>query len=77
MQTITIPDQVYQRFLRERSVAQQDALPREKFEGILSSSYQQFERGDISLGIVAQRLGINKPQLIDILDLLGWRVTNI
>ncbi len=77
MQTLTIPDQVYQRFLAERSLANQSALPREEFEGELLTSYKEFERGNISLGVIAERLGINKPQLIDILDLLGWRATNI
>ncbi len=77
MQTLTLPDQIYQRFLKERSVANQSARPREEFESELMALYKEFERGNISLGVVAEHLGINKPQLIDILDLLGWRVTNI
>ena len=70
-------------FLRERL---QEGQPQDPvrlellargFEEKLDELYQHFQRGECSLGFMAERLGINTWVLYDLLEQRGLRTTNL
>jgi len=76
MNIITVTDDVYEQFLAYRELDAQPPLSREEFATELAKWYQAFWDADLSLGQAARKLGLNKPQLIDILVMLGWKTSN-
>ncbi len=76
MSVITISNDVYAQFIKARARQHQPALSREEFAAQLEQAYHEFWNGNCSLGQAARQLGLDKVQLIDILDMLGWKVAN-
>ena len=85
MQTITITlDQPISQFVSQRS-RDQKAQPRVAvmelvtlgFETLLKNQYQRFRRGEISLGRLAQELGVTSWELMHLLEDRGWPVYNL
>jgi hypothetical protein len=52
-------------------------MSREGLFDSLEHWYSQFQRANCSLGYVAEQLGIRQVDFIYLLDLLGWKVTNL
>ena len=74
MQTQTIPKEVYETYIQQRTFLEMLPVSETEFSNMLFKGYEQYKSGEISLGEAAQQLGIGKGQLIDLLDLLRWQV---
>lgn len=72
-----IPLAVYQEYLEAHSHSKQPPLSAEDFYMALQKWYHEFQEANCTLGYAAQQLGITKIDLIALLDMLGWKVTNI
>lgn len=85
MMQISIPeDEPIARFIEAKAAEtgrtpQQIAeeLMREGFQANLHSLHDQFMRGEISQGRLAELLGIGRRDLIELLETLGLQVTNL
>jgi hypothetical protein len=85
MQSVTITlDQPISQFVSYRS-RDQKVQPRETvmelvalgFETLLQERYQRYRRGEISLGRLAQELGVTSWELTHLLESHGWPVYNL
>ncbi len=72
-----ISDRVFEEFLQLRAKNQQPPLSYEEFIAALETWYQEFQAGECSLGYAAAQLGITQIDFIYLLDLLGWKATNL
>ena len=52
-------------------------LPVRGFEEKLTELYEQFQRGECSLGYIAEQLGITTWELYELLERRGLRTTNL
>lgn len=85
MQSVTIMlDQPISQFVNHRS-KDQKVPPRDTvmelvtlgFEALLKEHYQRYRRGEISLGRLAQELGVTSWELTYLLEGRGWPVYNL
>jgi len=51
--------------------------PSKRFEQKLQSLYQAYQEGEISLGYLAEKLGMTTWQLYHFLEERGWRTANV
>jgi hypothetical protein len=77
MSTLRIGEAVYQEFLAARALQGKPPMSRDRFALELKRWYRSFWNAHCSLGFAANKLGLNKAQLIDLLDMLGWKVSNM
>ncbi|HID30626.1 MAG TPA: hypothetical protein EYP19_11560 [Desulfobacterales bacterium] len=54
-----------------------DKLPERGFEQRLKELYQQYQAGEISLGYLAEQLGVSTWRAYHLLEERGWRTANI
>ena len=54
-----------------------EELIRDGFYALVQMRHEQFMRGEISQGHMAELLGISRTDLIHLLDRLGLQVTNL
>jgi len=52
-------------------------LVRESFKALVLNLHDQFMRGEISQGYMADQLGIRRVDLVHLLDAMGLAVTNL
>lgn len=70
-------DQAFHEFLDARQQSGQIPLSPDEFYTLLEKWYHEFQSSNVTLGYVATQLGITKIDLIALLDMLGWKVTNL
>jgi hypothetical protein len=72
-----ITDRIYEEFLQARANNHQSPVTHEEFLTTLQTWYREFQDANCSLGYAAAQMGITQVDFIYILDMLGWKVTNL
>lgn len=54
-----------------------DEIIHESFAALVERLHEQFMRGEISQGYMAEKLGIGRADLIHLLEKMGLQVTNL
>jgi len=75
---------VFFKFIRIRALEEQTAEPEffiklveREYQRNLRALYDQYQRGEISLGYLAKEMGLGRREVEDVLEKQGLKVSNI
>jgi len=85
MQTLKIKiNDVFFKFIKMRALEENRAAPEffitlveKEYQNRLRELYEQYQRGEISLGYLAKEMGLGRREIEDVLEKKGLKVVNI